>query len=108
VRVHVLGFSQGTATASRWLALGHARAERLILWAGDVAQDLDLATHAPVFRGADLTMVLGSEDEYISPDRMAREEARLKAHHIPYRLLRFEGNHRLDDEVLRAITGETY
>jgi len=107
VRVRFLGFSQGTATTSRWLALGHARVDRLILWAGDVAQDLDLTAHGEVFRSADLTMVLGSEDEYISPKRMAAEEARLQAHDIPYRLLRFTGNHRLDDALLRTVAAET-
>ncbi|MCH8276319.1 MAG: hypothetical protein IIA50_02090 [Bacteroidetes bacterium] len=33
-RLTVLGFSQGTATATRWLASGDVTADRLILWGG--------------------------------------------------------------------------
>ena len=39
-RVHVLGFSQGAATASRWAALGRSVIDRLILWGGAHAHDL--------------------------------------------------------------------
>ena len=38
-KVTVLGFSQGTATACRWAALGSARIDRLILWGGEVPPD---------------------------------------------------------------------
>ncbi len=45
-RVCVLGFSQGTTAAARWLALGTARVERLILWGGELPPDLDLSAQA--------------------------------------------------------------
>jgi len=103
VTVQVLGFSQGTATATRWLALGNARIDHLILWAGDVANDLDLDAHRDAFARARPVMVVGTEDQYITPERMAQEEARLKTHAIPYTLHTFEGDHRLDAETLRRL-----
>src|SRR2546425_7671757 len=33
---HLLGFSQGTATESRWTALGGLRAERMLFWSVEV------------------------------------------------------------------------
>lgn len=101
--VHVLGFSQGTATACRWAALGEARVDRLTLWAGGVPPDLDLDAHQSLFGPLDLTLVIGTDDEYIPADRVADEEARLDAHGIPHRTIRFEGGHRIDPDVLADL-----
>jgi predicted esterase len=103
VAVQVLGFSQGTATACRWAALGRARIDRLVLWAGDVPPDLDLEKHRGVLAGARLTLVVGSEDQYIDEHRLQLEQARLRAHGIPYELLRFDGPHRLDEATLQRL-----
>jgi len=98
--VHVLGFSQGTATACRWAALGEAPANRLTLWAGGVPPDLDLDAHRAQLAALDLTLVIGTDDAYIPADRVADEEARLDVHGIPHRTIRFEGGHRIDPDVL--------
>jgi dienelactone hydrolase len=39
--VHVFGFSQGVATASRWISRGTVRADQLVLWAGALPPELD-------------------------------------------------------------------
>ncbi len=106
VTVHVLGFSQGAATASRWTALGRVEAHRLILWAGDFAHDLDLTVHAETLRRLNLTLVVGTEDEFITPKRLAGLEAILIEHSIPYRLRPFKGDHRLDIETLKLLLEE--
>lgn len=98
--LRVLGFSQGTATACRWVALGDVAADRLILWAGGVPPDLDLDVHRELFLRLDLTLVIGTEDEYISEERVAEEEARLDEHDIPHRTIRFDGGHRIVPDVL--------
>src|SRR6267154_2573155 len=58
--VTVLGFSQGTATACRWAAVGASRVDRLILWGGEVPPDLDLTR----LRVPRLTLVYGTRDEF--------------------------------------------
>ncbi len=103
-RVCVLGFSQGTATACRWLALGSARADRLILWAGEVPPDLDLATARDRLAELDLTFVLGGRDEYITPKIVRREEERLRGAGIPYRIVWFDGGHEIDGPTLHGLT----
>ncbi len=103
VRVHLLGFSQGTATASRWAVLGQASIDRLLLWAGGLAHDLDLDAHAGALRRLRLTFVVGSEDALVTPEHVAAQEALLQAHEIPYRLVSFNGGHHLDAAVLRAL-----
>ena len=106
VTVHVLGFSQGAATASRWTTLGRTNADRLILWAGDLAHDLDLAAHAETLRRLNLTLVVGTEDGFVTPERLAGLEALLIEHSIPYRLRPFKGNHRMDAETLALLAEE--
>jgi predicted esterase len=103
VRVHVLGYSQGGATASRWATLGRVEADRLILWAGELAHDLDLTVHAETLRRLNLTLVVGTEDGFITPERLAAAEALLIEHSIPYRLRPFKGDHRLDAETLKVL-----
>jgi predicted esterase len=102
-RVTVLGFSQGTATAARWLAQGNARAGRLILWGGEVPPDLDLAAARDRWRNTDLTLVVGSEDSYITPKVLARDEQRLRAHGIAFRVERFDGGHEIVPDVLGRV-----
>lgn len=101
--VHVMGFSQGTATACRWAALGEAPTDRLTLWAGGVPPDLDLDAYRALFASLDLTLVIGTDDEYISDGRVAEEEARLDRHEIPHRIVRFDGGHRIDPDVLADL-----
>jgi len=102
-RVTVLGFSQGTATASRWLAQGNARAGRLILWGGEVPPDLDLEAARDRWRKTDVTLVVGSEDSYITPKVLARDEQRLREHGILYQVERFDGGHEIVPDVLRRV-----
>lgn len=106
VTVHVLGFSQGGATASRWTALGRVDADRLILWASALAHDLDLTAHATAIGRRALTLVVGTEDEYLTPTLLAEQEALLTEHDIPYRLHTFAGTHKVDADTLKALAGE--
>ena len=103
VTVHVLGFSQGGATASRWTTLGRVDADRLILWASELAHDLDLTAHAEAIGRRALTLVVGTEDEYVTPTLLAEREALLAEHHIPYRLHTFAGTHKIDADTLKVL-----
>ena len=101
--LHVLGFSQGAATASRWALWGDTAVDRLVLWGGAPAHDLDLAEHAASLRALDLTLVAGTEDPYVTDDRWAAIRRRLQAHDIPVTTRTFEGGHRIDPAALRAL-----
>jgi predicted esterase len=101
----VLGFSQGAATASRWALLGDTAVDRLVLWGGAPAHDLDLEAHAERLRAMDLTWVVGTDDPYLTDERRAAVRRRLARHDIPATVHTFAGGHRLDDETLRAVGG---
>lgn len=99
-RVTALGFSQGTATACRWAALGAARLDRLILWGGEVPPDLDLK----LLRVPSLSLVYGTRDEFFTPKVVAANEARLREHGTRYELVSFEGAHEIDARTLLRLT----
>ena len=107
--LHVLGFSQATATACRWLAARDRRgappAARLVLWAGDVPPELDLG--AAWLRRTRLTFVAGTEDRFVTADAVAAVRARLDAAGVPYDAVRFEGGHKLDAPTLAHVMHAT-
>jgi predicted esterase len=103
VPVTVLGFSQGTATAARWLAQGNVKAGRLILWGGEVPPDLDLAAARQRWEKTDVTLVVGSEDPYITPKVLSRDEQRLREHGVSFRVERFDGGHEIVADVLERV-----
>jgi predicted esterase len=107
VRLIVLGFSQGGATAARWSLRGKANVDRLILWGSALPPEIDddeklLAKT----RQTPLTIVNGTRDRFVTEQVRERERERLARLEIPYRELRFEGGHRLDDDTLSAIAEE--
>jgi predicted esterase len=105
VALHVLGFSQGTATATRWLARGETRADRLVLWAGPLPDEVDLAAAQAGRRWRRVTFVVGLQDEFATAAVVATQETRLREAGIPFELLRFEGGHAIDGETLRRVAG---
>lgn len=103
VTVYILGFSQGVATVCRWISHGMVKADRLILWAGFVPPDLDLAENKKFFQKLELSMVVGKQDDYINLLLLSQQEARLKKQEISYQLITFDGGHQLNAEVLRKL-----
>lgn len=103
--VTVLGFSQGVATACRWVALGDVRPDRLLLW-GDVSPpDLDLERAAERFAGIDVILVRGSDDRALAPHLVEQEAERLASASIDYQVVRYEGGHDIDADTLVALAG---
>ncbi len=102
-RIIVLGFSQGTATVSRWLAASELRAEQLVLWSGAIPPELDLAAWSSHVHGAAITLVAGESDAMVSPEAVASEAERLSAAGVGYTLQRFPGGHTIDPYALGAL-----
>jgi predicted esterase len=106
VKVTVLGFSQGGATANRWLTRGKAKADRLLMLGCLLASDSDLHHAATFFRDVELSIVYGTRDKFADTGMIEEYERRLKEHAIPYRAMSFEGGHRMDRETLTRLAAE--
>ncbi len=101
--IHVLAFSQGTATASRWVASGRVNVARFVCWGGLIAPELDIASPGAPLRRTRVQMVVGSRDRFATADRVAAEHARLDDAKLSYEAITFEGGHRLDDQTLARL-----
>lgn len=102
-RLTVLGFSQGTATAARWVAFGEARPSHVVFWGGLLPPDLDLGPADQPLRRAKLHLLVGSRDAYVTEARVADEHARLQAAGIGWELTRYVGGHAIKRDVLLEL-----
>ncbi len=104
----VLGFSQGAATACRWVAYRHQHGlpapRALVLWGGALPHDFDLAgADGDALRRTRLTLAVGDADEFATPALVAEQEARLRGAGVAYEAVRYAGGHRLDAEHLGRV-----
>ena len=105
-RIVVLGFSQGTATVSRWLAASDLRVSQLVLWGGAIPPELDLAAWSARLHGAAITLVAGDDDEFATPAAVAAEAERLSSAGVAFTMQRYHGGHAIDgDALLRLAEG---
>lgn len=103
VRVTVLGFSQGAATVSRWLARAAFRPARLVLWAGAFPPDIEFGVATHLLQRLPVTLVYGDQDEFVKADDVARQQAFLQQLGVEPGIIQFPGPHTLDAGVLRQL-----
>ncbi len=98
-----LGFSQGAATLSRWLALGKSKVDKAVFWSGDLAQDVDYSK-SEQFRNTPIYLVFGSRDKYFPSDVQEAQVELLKKHRIEAKLHVFDGGHEVSAELIKQIS----
>lgn len=103
VKVLVLGFSQGVATACRWLCRGRARADTLVLWAGPLPAELDVESVEPL-RHTRVLRVFGERDEVAGAEALEIDAGRLRELGLDVPLLKFDGGHELSPAILTSLT----
>lgn len=101
VPLTVLGFSQGTATACRWVAGGAPRAGRLVLWGGTMPPELDLAGGA--LGDVEVALVRGEQDPLYLARTAAEQAALLESHGVRHRSMTFTGGHELNPKLLLEL-----
>jgi predicted esterase len=102
-RIEVHGFSQGTATACRWVAYGKQRVDRLALWAGGAPPDLDFNRFRSALGVAPLLLLAGRRDRILDEAKLETEAARLREHGVPFELRYYDAEHRVSAEGLREL-----
>lgn len=99
----VLGFSQGVATACRWVVQGRVAPDRLLLWGDFLPPDLQLSAAERALEGVDVVLVRGEDDAALSPKLAAKEAERLDASALRVRTVRYAGGHEIDRGALEAL-----
>jgi len=99
-KLTVVGFSQGAATASRWLANGHAHADRLLLWAGIFPPDMDVLNARDSLRATEVYNIYGSEDPYLNETKLEEQKKIVEQLRLPTKHVTFNGVHDIDSTTL--------
>jgi predicted esterase len=107
VIVNALGFSQGSATASRWALQGKSKFHRLILWGGDFPADTDWETSRERLNTMVIRMIYGDADLYLQPALLKQQEERLRQHQVNVGFSTFKGGHEIDAAMLTTLAKES-
>jgi predicted esterase len=97
-KIHLLGFSQGGATAARFYQSHPNYFQQLILWASVFPPDID-KNEFP--KGAALHFAIGENDPYFDKEGIHFTSETYQ--HIGFKVSLFEGHHDLHTPTLRSI-----
>ncbi|MCB0754453.1 MAG: phospholipase [Flavobacteriales bacterium] len=101
----VLGFSQGTATAIRWMVNNNFRPEHLVMWAGSFPHDINASEKPEIFDGLSLHYAYGDEDQFLKDVDMNEKLQEMKKTGMDIRSWTFHGKHVMDKPTLAKIVG---
>jgi predicted esterase len=107
-RIHLLGFSQGAATGTRWASQWKGTLDSLILWGGGFAHDLALELAKEKFASTEVILVHGLEDELVTEESKKRQEELLLVLGKPLKLLTFSGGHELESQMVERIINQEF
>jgi predicted esterase len=103
VPVAVLGFSQGVATAARWLTKGRIRPAMLALWGAPIPADCPLEVIAVLMRYKELRLIAGEEDPIVPSGLIERLVEEWGAVGLKAEAERFPGGHVLHAATARRL-----
>jgi len=103
--INLLGFSQGTATVSRWVAQSDIHYDRLFIWAGILPEDLHRESAIPRFAGKSIYFAYGNEDIFITKGRLAGHYRTAESLQIQPELLEFNGEHDIHQDTILQVMG---
>jgi predicted esterase len=100
----LLGFSQGVATAMRWLALGKSsHFHRAILWAGSFPNDLKPQKATTALQNLKVHCVIGNMDPFLSEEHIQRTKDHLAELNVDAQWYEYNGDHRIPKEALNEL-----
>jgi len=101
-KINLLGFSQGVATAWRWMTKSEATPDNFVLWAGSIPSQ-NPQSWIERFRTMGFYAALGDQDQFITPEKAIVYKEKLLEIHPQMAYFSFEGDHRIDVPTLTKI-----
>ena len=102
-RTGLLGFSQGVATAARWVHRTPQKVDALVLWSGSMPPELERDALRERWARLRIELVHGEEDELVGEDKLQGNEALLRGAGLAFGTHRFPGGHALDSVTLERV-----
>ncbi len=100
-KVNIIGFSQGGATVSRWIADNKVRIDNFILWSSIFPEDMNFKTFGRNFKSY---IVFGTHDEFAKPEHFTQQKKLLANNNIKVQIIEFEGPHDIPKDVLLELS----
>jgi predicted esterase len=104
IPITVLGFSQGAATASRWVIDGKINFDRLVLWAGVFPPDMNFETGREILQKKKVILAYGTKDPFLNDDRFAEMKTLSQKLNIAAEMIAFDGGHEINQSALLKLS----
>jgi predicted esterase len=102
-KIKVFGFSQGAATATRWVDQLSVPIETLVLWGGGFAEDLKEGTRGTNLQNSKVFVVVGDNDPFVTESSMHVQKEIMDSLGLKAERINFKGGHELEFSVLKRI-----
>ena len=96
LKINIFGFSQGGATASRWLSDGKAKCNNFILWCSVFPDDMRFES----ISNLNTYFLYGDDDKYVTQDRVSKQKELIDNSKLEIKTTIFNGKHDVPKEVL--------
>ena len=100
-KIKIIGFSQGTATVSRWILKTKFKIETLILWGGRIAFDFNFSLYKEKHSETRNYVVFGKEDEFYSQEDI--QTYRKELNDFKTEWISYSGGHAIDTNTLKLF-----
>jgi predicted esterase len=98
----VLGYSQGVSVAMRYVAKRKLACSQLVLLSGGIPKELKIKDFS--FLNAKVSMIYGTEDEYLNKERIVHETQRAKdLFGESVEIIPFEGKHEVNIQLIKNL-----
>jgi len=104
VKINILGFSQGSHTAVRWLNKYHHKINNLFLWGTSIPHDCDYKNK--YWLNIQPKIIVGNNDRFLTKIIIEKEEKYLESQNIIYTIYNFNGKHEIDSKMLLKLSNE--
>ena len=102
--MNVLGFSQGSPTACRWIFSSMLNVKNLIVWAGDIPKDTLIEQNKAQWDSFNTYLVMGEKDQLITEELSLGFQKIISDFKLNYSLVKYDGDHRIFPDVLKNIS----
>ncbi len=106
--ITLFGFSQGVATACRWLADGNIQPNQLVLWAGTFPQDIDLKRTSKKMESMRCYLAFDESDPFRNEASWQKQLSFIDKIGVNPVQFRFDGGHSVPTEALSAFTKQYF
>jgi predicted esterase len=98
--IHLLGFSQGASTLTRFISFKNPKLQHIWVCAGDIPTDIHWENFKHITDNATLHILLGKQDPLIAPEKVVELSERLQQNKIKFALHEFDGAHEMNMDIL--------